>query len=258
MEGHKLRSHRKPPRHKIKSPTMMCEISNIVASFVFLGLILAAQSEQTSNTHQMHNQTNTNQNKPNHFLSGATGGEKPIVLVNGFSPKRPQEEEMDGFIMQARNELAPESSAQAAINAPKTTTNLPHDAVAGTPSDEATTFAAFDGSDQSTGQSGQQEAAGDSEQRIPIDANRQQYATHDQLNLVNASTKDETIQSVDEQAADKSPRSSQSVMQQLSSFLLGEYYRQLNLSLCSKFSPTCHDPSIACLRLGVFAAASLE
>lgn len=109
------------------------------------------------------------------FLPPANPRIQPVSLVNGFHQKRSEDEEAEGFIMQASS-----SSAQ-------------------TPN-ESNTFNTIDlasaTTETTTSQQQQDDVTQNSDQndeRIPIDINRQQFVTHDQLSLLNATTKDESI-----------------------------------------------------------------
>lgn len=86
------------------------------------------------------------------------------------------EEEEDGFIMQTSSPSLSNETTTSAPNAPDGV-----DQVATTPARPST-------DDVADKQEEQQQ-----QQNIAINANRQQFVTHDQLSLLNASTKDENI-----------------------------------------------------------------
>lgn len=92
------------------------------------------------------------------FLAHLNQETPTISRVAGLHPKR-ADEEADGFIMKAE---------PGSVNQPDQTTTIVND-------DTTTTMIP------------------ESDRSIPIDTNRQQFVTHDQLNLLNATTRDEYI-----------------------------------------------------------------
>lgn len=116
-----------------------------------------------------------NLSKPAQFFM-ATDQRQSIKLVGGGIQPRSEEEE-EGFIMRASPSVIPQ-------NQPPTSPVLDHS----TPTSEKALAAGTDAPnfDQPT-------TVDADDQRIPINSNRQQYITHDQLSLLNASTKDEHI-----------------------------------------------------------------
>lgn len=127
---------------------------------------------------------------------------QPVTLVNAFHQKRSEEEE-EGFIMQASSSSSSSSSSVAPQQQNATTEQQ---ASTTTQQESATsTFINDDDDDDNQTQPDQRMAthneestseggetgSGNEDQKIPIDVNRQQFVTHDQL--LNASTKDESI-----------------------------------------------------------------
>jgi len=109
---------------------------------------------------------------------------QPVSLVTGFHTKKSQEEE-DGFIMQASSTVS--QNEPAASNLSEFAPNAASSASGDTRADSSLVPT----SEPPTTISGRNGEQGD--QRIAIDANRQQFVTHDQLSLLDANTKDESI-----------------------------------------------------------------
>lgn len=127
---------------------------------------------------------------------------QPISRVSGFYPKKTSDEEEDGFIMQAATSVP--RNATSSLDEEPTTTSAPLTTTT------TTTTVSIDSGGEASDEGG-----------IAIDVNRQQFLTHDQLNL-NASTKDE-IAAPDLHRV-QSSRADRSKVSHVSSFLSGKSY----------------------------------
>lgn len=178
---------------KLTHLILLCSITN----FVHLSSS-AAQTQDTRSQAQDPNSQSSVQAPSQLFLSSTDHLNRPILLVNGFSRKKSDEEE-DGFMMQAAanqaTTLDPSSHSQG-LDLTTTTQMQP---------DETTT--------QSSNQTSELEM------RIPIDAYRQHFLTHDQLSVLHKNSADE---SGIEQKVPTS-RSGMSKVSHVSSFLSGEF-----------------------------------
>lgn len=124
-------------------------------------------------------------------------------LVASYYPSKKFEEEEEGFIMQQSS------------STPEATTQQPELTTTGALVVSSSSSSSSSSIEQTTTEAGQ---SGD-DQRIPIDANRPQYLTHDQLT---ANTKEELINTTTTTTA-KTPASSRAGMSKVaSSFLTGK------------------------------------
>lgn len=147
-----------------------------------------------------------------------------ISLVNGVK-KSDIEEDDGGFIMKTiQPTVQNESASDKDLNTDSVT--LPTKEIS---NDDTTATTATDFT-QTTSPQIDTTTLLDQSGSIPIDANRQQFLTHDQLSLLNASTKDENIylnnyEKDSQEPSGKrvqSPRSGMSKLSHVSSFLSGE------------------------------------
>lgn len=131
----------------------------------------------------------------------------PISLVVGYQGKKSFDEEEDGFIMQASSANKNRNDEQQAETTTSQSLQTQTDDINPTTTTNTITTSAED------------------DQRIPIDANRQQFLTHDQLN---ASTKDETInitQNIEatKRVPEKTSRAGMSKVSHVASFFSGKF-----------------------------------
>lgn len=180
-------------------------------------------------------------------------GNQAISLVGGFNQKKPEEEE-DGFIMQSASLPLGLAQGESTASTATTTSELP--ATTQTDSTDATTSTYASDSDETTTTTSptttiepdskittiSSEQDNNLQGRIPIDVNRQQFVTHDQLSLPEASTKDENM-SISQQSAGNSQsippraptsRSGASKVSHVSSILSGKFLPAHNLCTAIK------------------------
>lgn len=149
-----------------------------------------------------------------------------IRLVNGVK-KSDIEEDDGGFIMKTiQPALQSESTSD---NKDLNTDSVMISTTKEAPNDEATATTEINSATTTSPQTDLTTLI-DLSGSIPIDANRQQFLTHDQLSLMNATTKDENIYLNNEEKENsepsmkraQSPRSGLSKVSHVSSFLSGE------------------------------------
>lgn len=125
------------------------------------------------------------QQQPSQLFLPATTQKGPISLVPRVNQKR-LEEEVDGFIMQAQQNTTSSPSSPSKIAGSTST---------GSSTTEQAAAVTFEPStDQAlAAPSSAAAAAFEDEYRIPIDVNRQQFVTHDQLQTNSSSAGDSDI-----------------------------------------------------------------
>lgn len=162
----------------------------------------STSSPRVSSTHEHHHHLSHNQQPPSPpsqlFLSPSLTSQsassslllpsaRQISFVGGFGAKKRSDEEEDGFIMKT----PAVTQADTTVTSLGLTTDLSN--LSNSPKDEENTISTISSAPATITTTTQSNEEHNNDQPIAIDANRQQFLTHDQLSLLNASTKDEHI-----------------------------------------------------------------